>query len=804
MPRPRLTKVFRDLKVDFVKTLLLVAAIAIGIFGVGSILGAYGVLTREMARNYLGTVPASATIEVEGGAIDQAVLDGVGRIPGVLRVERHATISSRMKIGGDWYPLLLFVVDDFNGMKTNRFTRISGAWPPPDGTVLVERTALRVMKSEEGHSITVKTPHGEPRSVPISGIVHDPGLAPAWQEQMGYAYASLSTLRTLGEDQGFSELRVLIDEGSSESIEEKSRAIARWVEERGLVVHEIQIPPPKRHPHQGQMNAVLTLFVVFAFMTLTLSAILVSTSLSTIMTKQVREIGLMKTIGASSLQVSGLYLFMLLVICALAVAIGVPPSRLSAGLLVRQIAGLLNLTIFDASIPLWVSVIQVAGGVLIPMIIASMPVLRGSRITVREALNNYGVSRKTFGETFFESFLSRFRVFGDAFTLSLRNVFRNRARLSMTLGLLAAGGALFMTALNMSKAWDANLQKVYKYLHYDVEIRLNEPFRSDVLISRVHRIPGVKEVEAWGESPASLTQTGGYDIFPVYPDKGHGSSVIRALPGRTSMVSFPLMAGRWLNPGHGLNEVVLNQTALAQAPHLKVGEQVSLSVDGHPREWRIVGFAEDAGSPAAAYYVPFDSYARFTETEGLSNTLRISLASRDRGKLQSKVREIETAVEGSGASVSATIPIGLVRTAIGEHMKVLVTSLLAMALLMAAVGVLGLMSAMSTNVFERTRELGIMRAIGATPRTINVLVVVEGLITGVLSLPFAFGLSLLLSWRMGHLIGNMSFRVPLPLSISPLAIFVWVGLILLGSILATLYPAWRANCMTPRDALSYG
>ena len=339
------------------------------------------------------------------------------------------------------------------------------------------------------------------------------------------------------------------------------------------MVHEIQIPPPKRHPHQGQMNAVLTLFVVFAFMTLTLSAILVSTSLSTIMTKQVREIGLMKTIGASSLQVSGLYLFMLLVICALAVAIGVPPSRLSAGLLVRQIAGLLNLTIFDASIPLWVSVIQVAGGVLIPMIIASMPVLRGSRITVREALNNYGVSRKTFGETFFESFLSRFRFFGDAFTLSLRNVFRNRARLSMTLGLLAAGGALFMTALNMSKAWEVNLQKVYKYLHYDVEIRLNEPFRSDVLISGLRRIPGVKEVEAWGESPASLTQTGGYDIFRVYPDKGHGSSVIRALPGRTSMVSFPLMAGRWLNPGHGLNEVVLNQTALAQAPHLKVGEQ---------------------------------------------------------------------------------------------------------------------------------------------------------------------------------------------------------------------------------------
>jgi putative ABC transport system permease protein len=149
------------------------------------------------------------------------------------------------------------------------------------------------------------------------------------------------------------------------------------------------------------------------------------------------------------------------------------------------------------------------------------------------------------------------------------------------------------------------------------------------------------------------------------------------------------------------------------------------------------------------------------------------------------------------------MPLSLLRSAIAEHMGVLVRSLLAMAFLMAAVGVLGLMSTMSMNIFERTRELGVMRAIGATPQAIGQLVVIEGLIIGVLSLVFAFSFSLLLSAFIGNLIGNMSFRTPLPLSIAPLAFLIWTGLVFLGSILATTYPAWRAGRITTREALSY-
>jgi putative ABC transport system permease protein len=440
-------------------------------------------------------------------------------------------------------------------------------------------------------------------------------------------------------------------------------------------------------------------------------------------------------------------------------------------------------------------------GILIPISAAALPVFRGSRITVQEALSNYGVSQKNFGQGRFESFLARLRIFGDLFTLSLRNIFRKRSRLVLTLGLLAAGGALFMTALNISKAWDKSLQKIDKYRHYDLEVRLNEAFPSGDLLSRVRNIPGVKGVEAWENSPTSFMKEARYDIVHSYPDKGHGSFVMLAVPPATQMVNFPMLDGRWLDSDN-VNEVVLNHMALAQAPHYKVADLVSLSIDGRLSEWKIIGFVEDLGSPATAY-VSSSAYARFSNTEGLTNMLRVSLSTRDRDTILNKTREIEEVIEKEGASISMTMPLSLLRSAIAEHMGVLVRSLLAMAFLMAAVGVLGLMSTMSMNIFERTRELGVMRAIGATPQAIGQLVVIEGLIVGVLSLVFAFIFSLLLSAFIGNLIGNMSFRTPLPLSIAPLAFLIWTGLVFLGSILATTYPAWRAGRITTREALSY-
>jgi len=795
----RYSKVIRDLTSDYSKNFMLVLAIAIGVFGIGSILGGYSVIKREMTDNYMSTIPASATIELED-SITRGLVDSVKRFPGIKEVERHATLVARMKVGEKWYPLLLFVVDDFKKKKTNKPFFVSGRNEPSTGTMLVERTAFVMMQAKEGDEIIIKTPHGQSQKIKLTGTVHDPGLAPAWQEQSGYGYITLSTLHGLGETQGFDQLRILVGDQqlSREHITKEAKAVAEQLTQFGYHVHEIQVPPPGKHPHQGQMSAVMSIFIVFSFLILILGSILVATSMATLMVKQIRQIGAMKTIGARSSQITTMYIVMIILLCVIALMIAIPLSRLAASGFYNQIAVLLNIEIRNNSIPYWVPLLQVGSGIIIPLIAAAFPVIRGSRISVRSALDNHGVDQKNMNANSWAMKLSRVGFFSETFRLSIRNVFRQRSRLVMTLGLLAAGGAMFMTAMNVSEAWNKNLKRIYKQRLYDLEVKLNKSIDANEVLEKIESIGGVKHVEGWNYSPTSLIKSNSFEVTQTYPDKGHGSFTMQALPVPTQLLNPTVVEGQWLS-NKTSNEVVLNQNA---GGSFKIGDHISLAVDGKPTEWIIVGFTEDVGSPATAY-VSLDVFSKVTNTTGQVKMLRIAYADRSKENAVSKNRNVEALLEKESISVISSIPVWLLQNAIAAHMKVLVNSLMAMAILMALVGTLGLMSTMSMNILERTREIGVMRAIGATPNKIRNLVVWEGLFTGALSILIAIILSLILSTVLGRFIGNMAFRTPLSLTVSVMALAVWILLIIAGSYVATIFPARRANKITTREALAY-
>src|SRR5439155_4129454 len=122
------------------------------------------------------------------------------------------------------------------------------------------------------------------------------------------------------------------------------------------------------------------------------------------------------------------------------------------------------------------------------------------------ALDNYGVSPKGPIANSWLLRFSRISINSETFRLSIRNVFRQRTRLIMTLGLLAAGGAMFMTALNVSEAWNENLKKIYIQRLYDMEIRLNNPAPVNAIVNKVKLIPGVHFVEGWSYSSTSFAK----------------------------------------------------------------------------------------------------------------------------------------------------------------------------------------------------------------------------------------------------------------------------------------------------------
>jgi len=799
---PRWRKLAGDLRNARGRLSMMVLAMAVGMFGIATIMGAYTILTREISRNYLGTNPASALIEVD--RVTDELMQAVRHRPGIANAEADSSVWARVEVKPDeWMPLLLFVVKDFRAMEIGMFRPESGAWPPPEGSMLLERTALQLVNGTIGREIAVQTSNGPKRKIVLSGLVHDPGLAPSWQEQTAYGYITPFTLAFLGESGTLDTLKVTVSDPSPDiiAIERTVAGLAGWLKQQGHIVGEIRIPPPGKHPHETQMRAVMFMLFLFSLMALVLSAVLTASTIGGMLAQQVRQIGVMKAIGARSSQIAGIYLVLVVLQGGVAVALGLPTGIAAGRGLARAVAELLNLTLYSEAVPGWVYLVQLLAGLLVPFLIALIPILRATRITVREAINDYGTSIKASASNRLDALLGRIRGVDRTLLLSIRNTFRRRGRLALTLGLLSAAGAMFLTALNVRSAWERNLSDASSDRRYDLEIRLNRPHLEEKVLAVISGVPGVQKVEPWDLDPAAVSRPDGLEIERTYPDRGHGSFTLRSVPPGSRMIQLTMLGGRWLQPGDS-DAVVLNHIALRLFPGVKVGDTIGISVQGRNTGFRVVGIAREILTPAAAYTSP-EGFNRALVRSGETNAVRVVMKGHNEKTIGAVTREIERALEREGIGVKIDFSETRLDNALSGHVYILVFALILMAVIMAVVGVLGLASAMGTSVVERTREFGVMRAIGGSSGTVMRNVIGEGVFIGLMSWCIAVVLSLPLSAGVGRLVGTLAFHFPLPLVLSPGAMFIWLAIISLGSAAASAYPARRASQLTIRETLAY-
>lgn len=784
----------RDLALAPGRTVAMVVALATGGIAVGSSLGAYSVLGREIQRSYQETRPASATFELEG-SVSSALVDETRARPHVVAAEARATVLAQVDVGGSRHPMLLFVVDDFDDMGVARVFPEAGAGAPPLGTMLVERSALRVLAAGLGDSVTVRMPSGDVRRVEISGVVHDPGLAPAWMEQTGYGYVTEETLAWLGETGGLDELRVVFAGESAEraAIETDAAELAAWLEASGHALREVRVPPPRMHPHERQMRTILLMLSTFAGLALVLAAVLVASIVAARLARDTHEIGILKAIGARTSQVALGASASVLLVSGVAALVALPVSLTLAPRMAERLATMLNFDLASRDVGTFPPVVTLLATLLLPLLVSAGPIARASRTTVRMALD---AAVRPPGPPSRLGALLAARL-GPTTMLAVRGTLRRRAWLVATLVQLGMGGAIFVTAIGLSDAWEAWADEVEVTRHYDVEVLLHDDAPAVDTGGDLRRATGATRVEAWGEAAAAVVSPLGVPIARTYPDQGHGSFRVLAPPPSQSLVELPILRGRAVGDDER-GVTVLNQLA-AGLTQRDVGDTVEMAVEGHRVSWRVVGIVREVGSPATAYTSPAELGA-VLGSPAAARLFRMSLEpGADRGIAGGA---IEAVLSGRGAAIERVTPREMLRTAIGEHVGILVAALVALALMMMLVGALGLAAATATQLVERTREIGVLRAIGATRSQIILTVVVESTLIGAASALSGVLGAIPATAALAHLMGSLSFGTPLPFVIAPSAVLAWTLAVLLVSFVASAIPAWLATRTSVRDALN--
>ena len=159
-----------------------------------------------------------------------------------------------------------------------------------------------------------------------------------------------------------------------------------------------------------------------------------------------------------------------------------------------------------------------------------------------------------------------------------------------------------------------------------------------------------------------------------------------------------------------------------------------------------------------------------------------------------EARGIQISEVEAGLSVSQTAADGF---------SILTAFLLFMAVLAAVVGSIGLAGTMSINVMERTREIGIMRAIGSSNGILMLMVIIEGYLIGIISWLLGSLLAFPISSLMSNAISMALFEASTTITYTPTGFLIWFVVVSFLSIGASVLPARRAANLTIREVLAY-
>lgn len=791
-------------------------------------------------------VPASVVEQV-------GKVDGVRIAGGAIAANAIPIDKNNKRIGSSFGPPTIIQNwnDDFaiSGLKVT-----SGHAPTASGEVLVSFKTATDANLAIGDTIRMASGTSASDAPTPFTIVGMGGVGPDGTEATTATVFELTTQdvqKLAGVTDEFDAVRVAAEDGVSQG-ELRDRIADALPAATEAVTGQTYIDEQVDQISSG-LSQFTTFIVAFGYIALFVGAFVIYNTFSIVTAQRTREVALLRAIGANRRQVLGSILIEAVITGFLGGLIGVALGQLIA----IGLGGLLDIDQIDGLTP-GIVIQGLLLAIIITMISALLPAIRATRVPPIAALGELGVdrsglstSRKVFGSLFLlggialvaaadlEAFDSPLTwvavgagmlmvsvvVIGPVFAgplarligapvravyampgkLASDNASRNPKRTITTAVALTIGVTLIMIIAVLASSIKGLLDTANTtgFARLDAIVS-SDDFNAGFSPSLAEKLKALPEVGSLAE--LRLTQlrlvngTAADDARKADGTEKDGIPVgvddlVAGIDPSTYLPLIDLGAETPPDPTIGNDEVLVRQK-FASDNGWKLGDVVeAYTAPTFPtsgiQKWKIVGFFENQVGPQAMY-LNLDTFTR--NAVPASNVDRTLFVKAEAGTSPDQLRSaLSSAVADNPlAQVTSVADFAEQQTQLFDLFLTFIYALLSLAVIIA---VIGLVNALSLSVFERTREIGLLRAVGMDRVQLRKAIRWESAIVSVLGTALGLIIGIALAVSFVYALGDSQLKPVLPTT----TIVVIVVLGILAGVIAAAWPAWRASS---KDVLS--
>lgn len=796
-------KVWFDLWSNKSRTAQVVLVIALGSIAIGLVIGGRNLIADAVNTSYLNAEPSHIKLSVNP-PLDRQQLERLAKIDGISEVEglMSGSIEWRFSENDPWQTASIKGRDSYQAQIMGPERLVDGLFPGRN-TIGIGQISVGAPQISVGDSIEIRSGDRIGR-YDVVGKLDPIGPAPSFGETI-YVDAKTFTRVTGRERYNLVQMRDSVWNPAVAA--QADLEIQDYFAEIGVDSVGVSFPfqdrivPPDVNPATAILNALFLLLGIIGAVVVVLGIFLVYNAVSAIVTQQTDQIGVMKAIGGSAVQVMWSYFCLVLSYGFLAMFVSVPLGAGAALGLQTFFGSFLNLEANPVRVDPTAVVIQIVICLLVPLLAAFIPLLNGMRISVREAVSSYGLGGAL---NFINRLVARFASLSYAVVLTIGNTFRNQKRVIIIQVALVVAGTIFMMVLGVNEAGQFTYDGKLKATHlYQVAFSVDRETRIEQLKRTALTVSGVTDAEGW--------LVGGGSARPVAQaekDVTDARTTFFGQPADTTFYDPEILQGRWLETADRYAVVIGSQ--IAKEKGWLVGDALVLTNGaGQEITVEIVGVHFDPAAGGSSIHLPLATMQQEWGQFESANALFIKTTSVDPAFQLNVAQDVEAALNRKNIGVRPNSPFGdntiaEISAARADSLDIIINLLIIMAVVIALVGGVGLSGVLSLSVLERRREIGVMRAIGASSGQVIRLFIGEGLLLGWLSWLIAIPLSIPAAWYLATRGLAFALNTNLAYRFSPTGPLIWLAIMTVLAISASTLPARRAAKVSVQESLNYG